>query len=125
MLIPVLIGLPVAVAAAVSLLPGSRLRELTIYTGALAEMILTLLFLFQWIQNGSVPQLFYRHPEWVNHGMTVIELALTGFILYMSVKYRHLLPALLSLVQTGLVLFTEHTAAVAEAPHMMVDRLAL
>lgn len=125
MLIPVLIGLPVAVAAAVFLLPGSRLRELTIYTGAFAEMILTLLFLFQWIQNGSVPQLYYTDPSWVNHGITIADIALTGFILFLSVKYRQWLPALLSLVQTGLVLCTEHTAVIAEAPHMMVDRLAL
>ena len=86
MLIPVLIGLPVAVAAAVFLLPGSRLRELTIYTGAFAEMILTLLFLFQWIQNGSVPQLYYTNPEWMNHAVTIADIALTGFILYLSVS---------------------------------------
>ncbi|MDD6074307.1 MAG: proton-conducting transporter membrane subunit [Clostridium sp.] len=125
MLIPVLIGLPVAVAAAVFLLPGSRLRELTIYTGAFAEMILTLLFLFQWIQNGSVPQLYYTNPEWMNHAVTIADIALTGFILYLSVRYLQWLPALLSLLQTGLVLYTEHTAVIAEAPHMMVDRLAL
>ncbi len=125
MLIPVLIGLPVCVAAAVSLLKNDRLRELTIYAGAFGEMILTLLFLFQWVQNGSVPQMFYEHPEWVNHGMTAIELALTCFILFMSVRHRRALPALLSLLQTGLILYTEHTAVIAEAPHMMVDRLAL
>ena len=125
MLIPVLIGLPVCVAAAVSLLRIDRLRELAIYTGAFAEMILTLLFLFQWAQNGSVPQLMFEHPELVNHGMTVIELVLTGFILVVSFRHHRYLPAALSLVQTALVLFTEHTAVIAEAPHMLADRLAL
>lgn len=125
MLIPVLIGLPVCVAAAVSLLRNDRLRELAIYAGAFAEMILTLLFLFQWTQSGSVPQLMFEHPELVNHGMTVIELVLTGFILVVSFRHHRYLPAALSLVQTALVLYTEHTAVIAEAPHMLVDRLAL
>lgn len=125
MLIPVLIGLPVCVAAAVLLLKNNRLRESIIYAGAFAEMLLSLVFLFQWIQNGSLPQLLFENPELINHGMTVIELLLTGFILAVSIRHRRILPAALSLMQTALILYTEHTAVIAHGPHMLVDRLAL
>ena len=43
----------------------------------------------------------------------------------LSVKYRKVLPVILSVLQTVLVLYTEFTVEVEEGPHMMVDWLTI
>ena len=57
--------------------------------------------------------------------MTAGDIFLMCLIIWLSVKYRKILPIILSVVQTAVVLYTEFTAEVAEAPHMMVDWLTI
>lgn len=124
-LIPILIGLPACFAVFIFLLKDTRLRQLAIYGGAACVMLLSLVLLAFWIRNGAIPMLLYEQTEGVDFAMTAAELFLTGLILFMSIRHRRFLPVLLSLSQTALVLYTEHTASLTEAPHMLIDRLSL
>ncbi len=69
--------------------------------------------------------MFYPETELIDHLMTVGDIFLMCLIIWLSVKYGKILPIILSVVQTAVVLYTEFTAEVAEAPHMMVDWLTI
>ena len=69
--------------------------------------------------------MFYPETELIHHLMTVGDIFLMCLIIWLSVKYGKILPIILSVVQTAVVLYTEFTSEVAEAPHMMVDWLTI
>ena len=123
--IPVLIALPVIFAVLIPLVPPGRGREITVYTGSGAIMACTLIFLFCWLLGGSGTELLYIETKPVDHLMMGGELFLAALIICLSIRYRRFLPAVLSIVQTALLIYVEQTAGLEENYHMMLDRLSM
>ncbi len=124
-LIPVLIGIPVVLAVLMALLKNSRIRGITVYAGAGCMMAATLVLLGSWGASGYEKTVFFTVTETVDHLMTVGDIALMALIVFMSLKYHKVLPAVLSVAQTGLLLYVEQTAPIVEKEHMMVDWLTV
>ena len=124
-LIPVLIGIPVLLAVLMALLKDGRIRGIIVYAGAGCIMAATLALLAGWGAGGYGRAVFFTATETVDHLMTVGEIGLMLLIVFMSVKYHKVLPAVLSVAQTGLILYVEQTAPIVEKEHMMVDWLTV
>ncbi len=124
-MIPFMIGLPVLLAIVIPFVRRRAVRNVLVYAGAVMVMILTAVFLIQWIVNGSQKQFYFMQTETVDHLMMAGDVILMVLILYLSAKYRKLLPAVLSVVQTGLLIYIELTTEMKEGPHMMADGLSL
>lgn len=124
-LIPVLIGIPVILAVLMALLKDGRIRGIIVYAGAGCIMAATLALLAGWGAGGYGRAVFFTATETVDHLMTVGEIGLMLLIVFMSVKYHKVLPAILSVAQTGLILYVEQTAPIVEKEHMMVDWLTV
>lgn len=120
-MIPFLIGFPVLLAAILFLIRKEDLRGYMVYAGAGVIMLITVIFIIQWIFDGSETWMLYPSTELPDHLIAAGDIFLMGLILYMSLKYKRPLPAILSIVQTVLMLYVESTAKIAEGPHIMVD----
>ena len=124
-MIPLLIGIPAVLAVLFQFVRNEKARGYIVYAGAGIIMLTTVMFVVQWITAGAQKQMFYPETELIDHLMTAGDIFLMCLIIWLSVKYRKILPIILSVVQTAVVLYTEFTAEVAEAPHMMVDWLTI
>lgn len=124
-MIPLLIGIPAALAVLFQIIRNEKVRGYIVYAGAGIIMITTVLFIGTWIRDGAQTWMFYPETEMIDHLMTVGDIFLMCLIIYLSVKHGKVLPIILSVVQTALVIYTEFTAEVAEGPHMMVDWLTI
>ena len=101
-MIPFLIGFPVLLAAILFLIRKEDLRGYMVYAGAGVIMLITVIFIMQWIFDGSETWMLYPSTELPDHLIAAGDIFLMGLILYMSLKYKRPLPAILSIVQTVL-----------------------
>lgn len=124
MMIPCMIGLPVLFAILIPLAPKREIRNVLVYIGAGAVMITTAVFMIDWIRRGMLLTMFFMDTEAVDHLMMAGDIFLMALILFLSAKYRKLLPAILSVVQTGLLIYVELTTDLKRGPHMMLDGLS-
>ena len=124
-MIPLLIGIPAVLAVLFQFVRNEKARGYIVYAGAGIIMFTTVMFVVQWITAGAQKKMFYPETELIDHLMTVGDIFLMCLIIWLSVKYGKILPIILSVVQTAVVLYTEFTSEVAEAPHMMVDWLTI
>ena len=124
-MIPLLIGIPAALAVLFQIIRNEKVRGYIVYAGAGIIMLTTVLFIGTWIRDGAQTWMFYPETEMIDHLMTVGDIFLRCLIIYLSVKHGKVLPIILSVAQTALVIYTEFTAEVAEGPHMMVDWLTI
>ena len=124
-MIPLLIGIPAALAVLFQIIRNEKVRGYIVYAGAGIIMLTTVLFIGTWIRDGAQTWMFYPETEMIDHLMTVGDIFLMCLIIYLSVKHGKVLPIILSVAQTALVIYTEFTAEVAEGPHMMVDWLTV
>ena len=124
-LIPILIGIPVILAVLMAFLKSSRIRGIVVYAGAGCMMAATLVLLASWAASGYERTVFFTVTETVDHLMTAGEVGLMLLVVCMSVKYHKVLPAVLSVAQTGLILYVEQAAPIVEKEHMMVDWLTV
>lgn len=124
MMIPCMIGLPVLFAILIPLVRKREIRNVLVYIGAGAVMIMTAAFLINWVRKGMLRTMFFMETETVDHLMMAGDIFLMALILFLSAKYRKLLPALLSVVQTGLLIYVELTTDLKRGPHMMLDGLS-
>ena len=120
-LIPFLIGIPAVLAVIFPFMHKEKSRGLLVYAGAGLVMLSTLVFIIWWLANGAETTMLYMSTEIWDHLIAVGDIFLMCLILYMSFKYRKLLPAILSVAQTILALYVDITAELPEAPHMMID----
>ena len=120
-MIPFLIGIPAVLALIFPFVRSGKTRGVIVYTGAGLIMLTTVVFIARWIADGAHVMMLYQETELVDHLMSAGDIVLMCFIIYMGVKYRRIVPILLSVVQTVLLLYTEFTTEIAEGPHMMVD----
>ena len=124
-MIPLLIGIPVVLAVLFQFVRNEKTRGYVVYAGAGIVMLTTVIFIAQWLNGGARTWMFYQETEMIDHLMMVVEIFLMCLIIYLSIKYGKVLPVILSVVQTGIVLYTEFTAEVRPGPHMMVDWLTI
>lgn len=124
-MIPLLIGIPALFAVIFPFLRESRTRGLVVYTGAGIVMLTTVIFIIQWLAGGAKTLMLYPFTPLIDHLMEAGDVVLMCLIVYLSVKYRRVLPILLSVVQTFLMIYTEATADLAEDCHMSVDWLTI
>ena len=124
-MIPLLIGIPAALAVLFQIIRNEKVRGYIVYAGAGIIMLTTVIFIGTWIGDGAQTWMFYPETEMIDHLMTVGDIFLMCLIIYLSVKHGKVLPIILSVAQTALVIYTEFTAEVAEGPHMMVDWLTI
>ena len=124
-MIPLLIGIPAALAVLFQIIRNEKVRGYIVYAGAGIIMLTTVIFIGTWIRDGAQTWMFYPETEMIDHLMTVGDVFLMCLIIYLSVKHGKVLPIILSVAQTALVIYTEFTAEVAEGPHMMVDWLTI
>lgn len=124
-LIPILIGIPVFLAILMPFLKNGRTRGLIVYAGAGCIMAATIALIVSWSMGGNTTELLFTATETVDHLMMLGEAFLMCFIVYMSIRYRRLLPALLSVGQTLLLFYVETTVKIPEREHMMVDWLSI
>lgn len=124
-MIPLLIGIPAALAVLFQIIRNEKVRGYIVYAGAGIIMLTTVIFIGTWIRDGAQTWMFYPETEMIDHLMTVGDIFLMCLIIYLSVKHGKVLPIILSVAQTALVIYTEFTAEVAEGPHMMVDWLTI
>lgn len=120
-MIPFLIGIPVALSVLFSLLRDEKIRGYAVYTGAGIIMLATVIFIVRWIAGGAQTWTLYPSTELVDHLMTAGDIFLMCLVLYMSAKYRRILPAILTVVQTALMLYVEFHSEITEGPHIMID----
>ncbi len=124
-MIPLLIGIPAALAVLFQIIRNEKVRGYIVYAGAGIIMLTTVIFIGTWIGDGAQTWMFYPETEMIDHLMTVGDIFLMCLIIYLSVKHGKVLPIILSVAQTALVIYTEFTAEVAEGPHIMVDWLTI
>ena len=124
-MIPLLIGIPAALAVLFQIIRNEKVRGYIVYAGAGIIMLTTVIFIGTWIGDGAQTWMFYPETEMIDHLMTVGDIFLMCLIIYLSVKHEKVLPIILSVLQTALVIYTEFTADVVEGPHMMVDWLTI
>lgn len=124
-MIPLLIGIPAVLAVLFQVIRNEKARGYVVYAGAGVLMLTTVIFIWRWIADGAQTWTFYPQTELIDHLMTVGDIVLMCLIIYLSVKYKKILPILLTISQTALLLYTEFTAEVVEGPHMMVDWLTI
>lgn len=124
-LIPVLIALPVVVAAVIPFLKSSRIRSIFVYAGAGGIMALAATLLIVWLCQGSPIITLYLHTGIADHLMMIGEVLLMGLITALCIKHRKYWIILLSVVQTGLQIWVEFSADISEKMHMQIDSLAM
>lgn len=124
-MIPLLIGIPVLFAVILPFMRDSRQRGYVVYAGAGIVMLTTTVFIVRWVLDGGQTQMLYPSTETIDHIMAAGDIFLMCLIVYLSFKYRRILPILLSVVQTVLMLWTEFTAKLPQEAHMSVDWLTI
>ncbi|WP_282923569.1 NADH-quinone oxidoreductase subunit L [Mediterraneibacter massiliensis] len=124
-LVPVLMGVPAVLAVLMACIRQKKVRDIAVYIGAGLVMLLTVAFIVQWQQAGAGTVMLYTSTEMVDTWMMAGEIFLTGLIVYVSIKYKKVLPIILSVSQTALMFYIEHTTEFTEGAHMSVDRLSI
>lgn len=124
-MIPFLIGIPAVLAVVFQIIRNEKMRGYIVYAGAGVIMAMTVLFIADWIGSGAQTWTFYPQTEIIDHLMTVGDIFLMCLIIWLSVRYRRVVPVILSVLQTVLVLYVEFTTEVTRGPHMMVDWLTI
>ena len=123
--IPFLIGWPVLAALIIPLLRDRRLRSGAVYLAAGGVMALAAFLLAGWLAGGGQTVALYARTGLIDHGMMAGELFLMGLVVVLSIRHRQYPVILLSVGQTGLLLWSEFTHPVAAPCHMQVDRLSM
>ena len=124
-LIPVLIGIPTFLAILIPFIRSGEARGKIVYVGSGCIMAATVALLISWGNQGAHSIQLYTAAEAVDHLMSLGDIFLMCLILYMSIRYRKVLPAVLSVAQTGLLLYVEANTSLPEAEHMMIDWLTV
>ena len=88
-------------------------------------MAATVALLVSWGTQGAKSIQLYTAAEAVDHLMSIGDIFLMCLIVYMCVKYRKVIPAVLSVAQTGLLLYVEANTSLPEVEHMMIDWLTV
>ena len=123
--IPMLILWPALVAVLIPFLKQDKARRIAVYVGAGGVMVLALALLISWLSGGGQMVTLYQETELIDHLMMAGEAVLMVLIVCLSIRHRKYPVILLSVGQTGLVIWSELTQPVEAPCHMAVDCLAM
>ena len=123
--IPMLILWPALVAVLIPFLKQDKARRIAVYVGAGGVMVLALALLISWLSGGGQMVTLYQETELIDHLMMAGEVVLMVLIVCLSIRHRKYPVILLSVGQTGLVIWSELTQPVEAPCHMAVDCLAM
>ena len=124
-IVPCLILWPVAAAAVMPFLRDRRVRSAAVYLAAGGVMALAAALLGLWLGAGAPVMTLYAGTEAVDHLMTAGELFLMALIVVLCIRHRQYPVILLSVGQTGLLLWSETNHPVPAAFHMQIDCLTM
>ena len=124
-IVPCLILWPVAAAAVIPFLRDRRVRSAAVYLAAGGVMALAAALLGLWLGAGAPVMTLYAGTEAVDHLMTAGELFLMALIVVLCIRHRQYPVILLSVGQTGLLLWSETNHPVPAAFHMQIDCLTM
>ncbi len=123
--IPFLIAVPVLFSVILAFVRNGKVRSVIVYIGAACVMALSVLLLVHWLLRGGISRSMYMDTEVIDNLMIIGDIFLMCLVVYQSIKYRRILPAILSVVQTGLIVFIELTVETTRIPHMRLDGLSM
>ncbi len=124
-LVPIMIAVPILVAAIIPFVKSDRARGAIVYAGAGGVMALAAGFLIVWLCHGSPTLTLFQHTPLVDHLMMAGEILLMLLIVVLCAIHRKYGIILLSVAQTGLQIWVETSADFTEKVHMQVDSLAM
>ena len=129
-----LILLPFIIAVAQFLIRSDRIRKVLTYGGSGLIMATALTLAVLWYMKGqdtlSLPNanglLTEAIVPYIGYGMLGVELLLMCVVVWLSVRYKKFLIALLSMAQTGLMCWLELSGKIHESAGVIyLDRLSL
>ena len=126
-LFAVLVALPLFVGAILLLVARSTLRNAIVVAGAAAIAVLSVAAA---VTFGNADSVFFGLPGDMAPGeaLLAIEVALTVFVVAISVRYRRFLAPILAVAQLGITIFLEVSGRMPEADPARLfwfDRLSL
>ena len=124
-LVPLMIILPLISAALIYVIHDARIRGYLIYTSVALLVLCTTALITSWIMDGQTTWYLYTETKILDFLMQLIEILLMVFIIYKCIIYKKLWISCLSIFQTLLVLWVEHSIPLLESTHTQIDSLAL
>ena len=121
-----MIFFPFIVAVSLALVKNDRARKIIVYVSAAAIVATVVLFCTDFLIGGQ-SLAYLVHTETIDRIMLGGEFVLMGLILWMSIRYKKVLAAILSLVQTGGLAWLELSGYTEKFAlnHIYCDRLTI
>lgn len=116
---------PSIVAAILLLVKSDRVRNVIVIPAAAIIMVASIWTAAKYLDGGAV--FFELESELINQLMTVCEVALCLVIVYLGYKYKRYAAPILSIIQTGFLLWYELTVAdnVSVSHSLYIDQLSI
>jgi len=116
---------PSIVAAILLLVKSDRVRNVIVIPAAAIIMVASIWTAAKYLDGGAV--FFELESELINQLMTVCEVALCLVIVYLGYKYKRYTAPILSIIQTGFLLWYELTVAdnVSVSHSLYIDQLSI
>ena len=125
-MIPFLICFPFVVSVLMFTIRKNKVRNMVAYLSAGTIMIVTAVFVIQWLLAGSPVMELYYHTHTIDLLMLGAVWLLMFVVTYLSFKYRKRLVSLLSIIPTLMITYFELMGPeMAEIAHIRVDRLSV
>jgi ech hydrogenase subunit A len=126
-LVAALVALPAIVGAILILITRTSLRNTLVVAGGFVVAAVAILTALAFSNTGDV---FFGLPDGIalNQALLAIEIALTAFVVVISLKYRRVVAPILALAQLGISLYLEIAGRIPEPDPGRVfwfDRLSL
>ncbi len=122
-----LILFPFVAAAILACTKNDNVRKIVVYASSILIIAAAVCFSVMHLISGEAVA-YLEETEMIDRIMMCGELFLTVLIVVLSIRYKKVLPAVLSLLQTGLMLWFELLADKPEAEaqmHLFCDRLTI
>ena len=106
-LVAVLICLPFVLAVFPAIIKKDRVRSAIVYAGCFLVAGVAVAVSVLWFREGRTITMDLPYSEFFDIGILVGDFVLMGIIIALSIKYKKYLIGILSLAQTGVVVWTE------------------
>lgn len=124
-LVAVLICLPFVLAVFPAIIKKDRVRSAIVYAGCFLVAGVAVAVSVLWFREGRTITMDLPYSEFFDIGILVGDFVLMGIIIALSIKYKKYLIGILSLAQTGVVVWTEiNGPEIDHAAHIRLDWLS-
>ncbi len=115
-----MICIPFLSAVILSIFKNNTVRQLVTYLSSAALIVLAVTFAVKYFIGDAAQLFFFKETHIADYSMLGIEVFLAALITVLSIKYKKYYAALLSLAQTGLMLWFELGDS---APHQQISKM--